>query len=385
MTNPAKRIFHQFGNADPVAIVSIAQLFGTSLWFRANSAKDSLIVSWNATASDVGLLTSAVQAGFIVGTLAIALSGFADRFRASAIFVASSIAGSLFNAGFAWLAYDVMTGAMFRFMVGLCIAGIYPIGMKLIVSWEPTHTGKALALLVAMLPLGTALPHFLRATRGDLPWQWIVTASSLLAVVGAGLIHALCDGPHLALRPKRESKTNPQCFSALSAFRYRAFRAASVGYFEHMWELYAFWTIVPLLVATTGLSTSHSTIGVSAIAFSVIAIGAVRCLIGGRLSRTISSERVALGSLTISGSCALVFVLFWQLMSPVALLTVLLVWEASVVAGSPQFSARRKPLVAQLPSRTPSALQSPLCQSGSNSTLRMDWTAGSMAASAGAI
>lgn len=328
-----------FGVLGPVAIVSIAQLFGTSLWFSANSAADGLMRSWDATASYVGLLTNAVQAGFIVGTLATSLGGLADRFRASGIFVVSAIAGAMFNACFAWLAHDVVTGAMFRFLVGLSLAGIYPIGMKLIVSWEPTRTGQALALLVAMLTLGTALPHFLRSAGGDLPWQWVVTASSLLALIGAGLIRALGDGPHLQSGPISPHGAHHRRPSVLVAFRCQEFRAAAIGYFGHMWELYAFWTIVPLLVATTGLATSYPAVGLSGISFAIIGIGALGCLIGGRLSRTVGSETVAIASLATSGACALAFVLFWQTLPPMLLLSVLLVWGASVVADSPQFSA----------------------------------------------
>ena len=124
----------------PIAVIAIAQLFGTSLWFSANSAAEGLMQAWGATAADIGLLTNAVQAGFIVGTLVMALGGLADRFAASAIFVVSALAGAAFNLGFAWLAQDVATGAGFRFLVGLSLAGIYPIGMKMIVSWAPSRS-----------------------------------------------------------------------------------------------------------------------------------------------------------------------------------------------------------------------------------------------------
>ncbi|XVN16395.1 hypothetical protein QZH47_11025 [Pseudomonas corrugata] len=127
----------------PVATIAVAQLFGTSLWFSANSTAEELMRAWNATSTDIGWLTNAVQLGFILGTLSLSLSGAADRFRASTLFVCSAIVGALFNLGFAWLAEGLLSGAMLRFGVGITLAGIYPMGMKLIVGWAPQRTGLA--------------------------------------------------------------------------------------------------------------------------------------------------------------------------------------------------------------------------------------------------
>src|SRR5690606_10005913 len=228
-----------------VATIALAQLLGTSLWFSANSAADDLMSAWHATTADIGWLTSAVQAGFIIGTLVIALGGIADRFRASHIFVISSIAGALFNACFALLSQGLISASIYRFLVGIALAGIYPLGMKLIVSWAPDRVGYALAQLVAMLTLGTALPHALRGIGGALAWQYVILASSALALLGAVLIYRLGDGPHLPKASTKGNGTGKANDSVLAAFRLRPFRAAAIGYFGHMWELYTFWTIVP--------------------------------------------------------------------------------------------------------------------------------------------
>jgi MFS family permease len=321
--------------SSPVATIAVAQLFGTSLWFSANSAAPDLMRAWGIGISGIGLLTNAVQLGFIFGTATVALSGLADRYAASRIFAICAVLGAAFNACFALFSHGLISGAVFRFLVGLCLAGIYPIGMKLVVTWAPQRTGSALAYLVGMLTLGTALPQGVRFFGAHWKWQAVILCSSVLAVAGALLILWLGDGPHL---PRRAQVSLKQMGEVVGAFRSKQLRAAALGYFGHMWELYTFWTVVPLIVSTA-LRGWIQPSAIPGFAFLIIAIGALGCIVGGTMSRSIGSARVAALALAISGLCCMITAAGGKHLPPSAFLPLLLVWGAAVVADSPQFSA----------------------------------------------
>jgi len=319
---------------NPVPVIVVAQLFGTSLWFSANSAADDLIRTWGIAPADIGTLTNAVQLGFILGTLIFAISGLADRYPASRIFAVCAILGALGNAAFALFATGMAFGIPLRFAVGFCLAGVYPLGMKLVVSWVPERAGAALAQLVGMLTLGTALPHGIRLAGAGWSWQATILVSSALALVAAAMIFGLGDGPHL----KRRHDAPPlRLGRVFYAFSVREFRASALGYFGHQWELYAFWTLVPALVLLSGLATPGSRM-LSGLAFAVIGIGALGCILGGWWSQRIGSARVAATALALSAMCCAVFPFStdWPAWIKIALL---LLWGASVVADSPHFSA----------------------------------------------
>jgi len=323
----------------PVLVIVLAQLFGTSLWFSPNSAAPDLVRAWQLSTTDLGYLTSSVQIGFILGTLILATSGLADRFPASRIFAISSLLGALFNGIFALTCSGLDQAIIARFSVGLCLAGIYPLGMKMVIAWTKGNAGSTLGLLVVMLTLGTALPHGVRAIGADLSWQGVVLTSSALAVLGGVVVFILGDGPYL-IRPQHRPKI--RWGAALMVFGQRNFRSCAMGYFGHMWELYAFWTVVPFLVGDlfrrVQSPTAIQSTTISGLSFAIIGIGAVGCIAAGLLSKRFGSPRVAAGALAGSGLICATYPFFAQAGIVIAV-AALAIWGIAVIADSAQFSA----------------------------------------------
>ena len=318
-----------------IPIIVLAELLGSSLWFSANGAAPELQLLWGLTSVEVGYLTSAVQMGFICGTLIFAVTGLADRYSASRIFTVCALLGAIVNAAFAFASGSVSTALIYRFLTGITLAGIYPVGMKLVVSWEPDKKGMALGWLVGMLTLGTALPHFIEGAGTALSWQWVVSTTSVLAIGAAVLVGLLGDGPHhLTVSSLNWGKV-------FAAFKVPAFRYACLGYFGHMWELYAFWTITPYFVNQLYLDLSNAAAVNNKTAywsFIIIGIGAMGCVLGGHFSVRLGSARIALMALVGSGLMCLLYPLIGDV-NVVLSLSLLLFWGFTVVADSPQFSA----------------------------------------------
>jgi len=313
-----------------IAMIVIAELFGTSMWFSANAVADALQQHWHITVQDIAHLTSAVQLGFILGTFVFALSGLADRYSASRIFAISTLIGSLSNAAFAFADGDLGVALGLRFMTGIALAGIYPIGMKLVVSWAPQQAGRVLGWLVGMLVLGSGLPHLVRGLALSPHWQAVIYTASVLAVLAGLMVSWIGDGPHHG----RSSRL--QWGAVLATYRITDFRAAAFGYFGHMWELYAFYALLPLLVGYDLESAPASRVYL--IAAAAFAAGGLGCIVGGLLSQHFGSGRIAILALAGSATCCLIYPLIQTQAEPV-LLIVLLAWGLFVVTDSPQFSA----------------------------------------------
>jgi len=315
-------------------VISIAVFLASSTWFSGTAANAMLILLWDIPPHHVGSLTTSVQLGFIVGTLLYALLNLSDVFNARRVFFVSALLGALFNAGFAFLSTGLESAIVLRFLTGLSLAGVYPVGMKLIASWFRTGLGWRLGIMVGALALGTALPYLILYLGGGTDWRLLSGFASLLTLAGGLLVLlSLGDGPHLATRAKFDVSM------MFKIFKHRNFRHTALGYFGHMWELYAFWSMISFVLLISSAERGMDIRGsVSLISFLVIAMGAVGCGVGGWISQRVGERQVALVSLIASAGFCLLSGFLFEL--PLLLLVpLLMIWGFFVVSDSPQFSA----------------------------------------------
>jgi MFS family permease len=309
-----------------------AQFLGVSPWFAVNAVMPELQRANGWAAEAVGPLTAAVQLGFIAGTLVFALLAVADRFPARRVFLACALASAGCTLAALASAGDFEALWLWRALTGLCLAGIYPVGMKIAAQWFPRGLGAALGWLVGALVLGSALPHALRAVTagaGGWPWQAVFVAIALASVAAGLLVIAAVPEPRHA--PARVSTLQWRALGAVWVDR--RVRASVGGYFGHMWELYTMWVLLPFVVATRLQGAA-----LSWVVFAALGAGALGCALGGQLAQRLGSARVAAAQLATSGLCCLAAPL--MLGAPdAAFYAWLLLWGVTVAGDSPQFSA----------------------------------------------
>ena len=309
--------------------ITLAQFAGTSLWFAANAVMPDLQRELALPPQAVGTLTSAVQLGFIAGTLVFALLAIADRFSPRRVFLACSMAGAACALLAALLPPQFATLLGLRAATGFFLAGIYPVGMKIAANWYTRGLGAALGVMIAALVLGTAAPHALRALGAEWPWQAVLVGVALLAAGGGVLLYAAGAG-HAAC-------------AAAAALQLRALgsivtdasvRASVLGYFGHMWELYTLWVLVPAIVATRLAGGA----GVSWAAFGVIAAGGDR--LRGRRRCRAPRRQCARRGRAARGQRACCLAAPWLRRRRRRAFTLwLALWGITVAGDSPQFSA----------------------------------------------
>ncbi|APG65647.1 MFS transporter [Tenacibaculum todarodis] len=318
-------------------IIVISQFFCTSLWFAGNGVINDIVTTFNLKDNALGHLTSAVQFGFIIGTLIFAILTIVDRFSPSKVFFTSAFFGALLNLGVLWDHNNITSLLSMRFFTGFFLAGIYPVGMKIAADYYKDNLGKSLGFLVGALVLGTAFPHLLKNVTGYYSWKYTILTTSILAFLG-GLIMLLFvpNGPFR----KPSQKTN--LFAFFKVFHQKEFRSAAFGYFGHMWELYAFWAFVPVILKQYSLQQELS-LNISLWSFIIIATGSIACIFSGYISKLIGIKRTAFIALFLSCLCCIISPLILGSNNEILFLSFLIFWAFVVIADSPLLST----LVAQ--------------------------------------
>ena len=316
-----------------LAVVSLAQFLGMTLWFSATAVTPLLITEFDIAPAHAAWLTMAVQAGFVAGTLFSALSNTADLLNARVLMFVGSLAGAAANAA-VLIAPGATTVIGLRFLTGASLALVYPPAMKIAAGWFRDGRGFALGLLIGALTLGKAFPHLLTALFGS-EWRGPMLLASGLAIIGGTLVVLIVrDGPFVA----PTAPFDPHAIRKVLASR--GARLATLGYLGHMWELYAMWTWVAVFAtasfAASGLAGASGAGSIAA--FVAIGSGAVGCGLAGYVADRVGRARVAIWAMWLSAACAAATPALFGA-PPLWFFLLVVVWGFAVVADSAQFSA----------------------------------------------
>jgi MFS family permease len=312
-------------------ILSICIVLSMTTWFSATAVIPKLQSIWNLTPTLSAWLTIGVQLGFVLGAIGSSIVSLSDVISSKKLMIYGSIGAAVANLGLL-LVESAYLAIFFRVMTGVFLALVYPPSLKLISTWFKRGRGLALGALVGSITLGSAAPHFINAI-GGLGWELVVISTTLATLSGALIIGLFVhEGPFPYPRAPFHLGRIGQ------VFKNRGILLACLGYFGHMWELYAMWA---WFLTFTQMSFIELNIdnpsAASFFTFAAIGMGALGCIVGGILGDRWGRTATTSLMMCISGSCALLAGFVYD--GPLWMLIALgLIWGFTVVADSAQFS-----------------------------------------------
>lgn len=331
----ADKVTGQLGKRAPRqrALIAGVQVMALAVWFSASAVVPSLQLEWQISPAAAVWVTASTQVGFVLGATASALTNLADRLRPDWLLAWSACGAAAATVAFALWAEGLAIAVLLRFATGVFLAGVYPVGMKLMASWStPAQRGRAFGLLIGALTLGSTLPHLIGAF--ELSWKAV-----LLVAAGAALAGGILCAAAVRPGPLFESRSvSPDPGFLRRMLRNRAQRLVNISYYGHMWELYALWTWLPSFMLASQDQTSHSGSSISATVFFCIGVaGVVGCMVGGWAADRHGRAVTAGLSLAISGGCCILSAAFFDASLPM-LIVFCSLWGAAVIADSGVYS-----------------------------------------------